>query len=233
MIKYIRLLLSVIGGVLIITSCSPVLKTPAALDERQVSSVPAKTYQIEVGDSLDIKFFYMPELNESVVVRPDGRISLQLVQDIQASGLTPEQLKERLYEKYRAQINQPEITVLVRSFNAQKIYVDGEVNKPGLVPLTGQMTLLQSLASAGGLKDTARSEEIILIRRGPENRPISRVINIEKVVDGTEPTQDLLLLPADIVFVPKSPVANVNLWIDQYIRKNIPIPFGFSYGVTP
>ena len=88
------------------------------------------------------------------------------------------------------------------------------------------MTILQSIASAGGLKDTARINEIILIRRGPENRPASMLVNVEKAIDGNDPAQDLLLEPADIVYVPKSPIANVNLWVDQYIRKNIPIPFG-------
>lgn len=226
-------LLPIIAGLLIVVSCSSALKTPAALDERQAAPAPPKAYQIETGDSLDIKFFYNSELNESVVVRPDGRISLQLVQDVQAAGLTPEQLKDTLYDKYRTQIKLPEITVLVRSFSAQKVYVDGEVFRPGLFPLTGQMTIFQSLASAGGLKETARTQEIIIIRRGPENRPFSRVINLEKVIDGTDPTQDLLLFPADIIFVPRSSIANINLWIDQYIRKNIPVPFGLYYSLTP
>jgi hypothetical protein len=66
-----------------------------------------------------------------------------------------------------------------------------------------------------------------------ENRPASMLVNMEKAINGTDPSQDLTLLPADIVYVPKSPIANVNLWVDQYIRKNIPIPFGFSYNILP
>jgi len=213
---------------LLFTSCSAVVKTPGALNAQ---SDPARDYQIQVGDALDIKFFYHPELNESVVVRPDGRISLQLVHEVQASGLTPETLRENLRGKYEPQISKPEIAVIVRSFTAQKVYVDGEVAKPGLVPLVGSMTVLQSIASAGGLKDTARINEIILIRRGPENRPASMLVNMEKAIDGTDPSQDLALQPADIVYVPRSPIASVNLWVDQYIRKNIPIPFGFSYNL--
>jgi polysaccharide export outer membrane protein len=168
-----------------------------------------------------------------VTVRPDGRISLQLVHEVQAAGLTPEQLRQVLQIKYGTHISQPEIAVLVRSFTAQKVFVDGEVAKPGLIPLTGQMTVLQSLAMAGGLKETARTYEIILIRRGSENRPVSMLVNVEKAIDGSDPSQDLSLLPADIVYVPKSPIANVNLWVDQYIRKNIPIPFGLYYNIAP
>ncbi|MBI5583054.1 MAG: polysaccharide biosynthesis/export family protein [Deltaproteobacteria bacterium] len=194
---------------------------------------PVQDYRIQVGDALDIKLFYHPELNESVIVRPDGRISLQLVHEVQAAGLTPEQLRQHLRDQYAAQISQPEIAVIVRSFTAQKVYVDGEVTKPGLVPLTGAMTLLQSLSSAGGMKDTARTGEVIVIRRGPENRPASMVVNVEKAIDGSDPSQDLALQPADIVYVPKSVIANINIWVDQYIRKNIPIPFGFSYNLAP
>jgi polysaccharide biosynthesis/export protein len=218
---------------LLFASCALAVQTPGALDGSSGPVVPTGEYRIQIGDALDIKFFYHSELNESVIVRPDGRISLQLVYEVQAAGLSPEQLRQTLREKYEPQISKPEIAVIVRSFNAQKVYVDGEVAKPGLIPLAGPMTVLQSIASAGGLKDTARSNEIILIRRGPENRPASIPVNVEKAIDGSDPSQDLALQPADIVFVPKSPIANVNLWIDQYIRKNIPINFGLYYNLVP
>jgi polysaccharide biosynthesis/export protein len=218
---------------LLFASRALAVQTPGALDGSSGPVVPTGEYRIQIGDALDIKFFYHPELNESVIVRPDGRISLQLVYEVQAAGLSPEQLRQILREKYEPQISKPEIAIIVRSFNAQKVYVDGEVAKPGLVPLAGPMTVLQSIASAGGLKDTARSNEIILIRRGPENRPATMLVNVQKAIDGSDPTQDLSLQPADIVFVPKSPIANVNLWIDQYIRKNIPINFGLYYNLVP
>lgn len=222
-----------ITAFLIFTSCSAVVKTSGPLENLPVSNVSLQDYKIQVGDTLDIKFFYHPELNESVVVRPDGRISLQLVHEVQVSGLTPERLRENLRGKYEAQISKPEIAVIVRSFSSQKIYVDGEVVKPGLISLTGPMTILQSIASAGGIKETARLDEVVIIRRGPENRPFSTVVNVEKVINGDDLGQDILLGPADIVYVPRSPIANVNLWVDQYIRKNIPIPVGVYYNMNP
>ncbi len=227
--KKIFVLLWILGIFLQFTSCAAAVKTSGALNARPD---PPRDYQIQVGDALDIKLFYHPELNESVIVRPDGRISLQLVHEVQASGLTPEELRQQLRDKYAPQISQPEIAVIVRSFTAQKVYVDGEVAKPGLVPLNGPMTLLQSLASAGGMKDSARVNEIIIVRRGPDNRPASMLVNVEKAIDGSDPSQDIPLLPADIVYVPKSPIANVNLWVDQYIRKNIPIGSGFYYNLA-
>jgi polysaccharide biosynthesis/export protein len=214
-------------------SCSTAVRAAGDLNRPSDPLTPVQEYRIQTGDALDLKFFYHPELNESVTVRPDGRISLQLIHEVQASGLTPEELRSLLIKKYETLISQPEIAVIIRSFSAQKVYVDGEVAKPGLIPLTGQMTVLQSLAMAGGLKDTARTSEIILIRRGPENRPASMVVNVEKAIDGSDLSQDLPLQPADIVYVPKSSIANVNLWVDQYIRKNIPIPFGLYYNIAP
>jgi polysaccharide biosynthesis/export protein len=214
-------------------SCSTAVRTAGDLNRPSDPLTPVQEYRIQTGDVLDLKFFYHPELNESVTVRPDGRISLQLVHEVQASDLTPEQLRQALQNKYGTQISQPEIAVIVRSFTGQKVFVDGEVAKPGLIPLTGPMTVLQSLAMAGGLKDTARTYEIILIRRGLENRPASMLVNVEKAIDGSDPSQDLSLQPADIIYVPKSPIANINLWVDQYIRKNIPIPFGLYYNIAP
>ena len=105
---------------LLFISCSAVVKTSGPLENLPVSNVSPQDYKIQVGDTLDIKFFYHPELNESVIVRPDGRISLQLVHEVQASGLTPEMLRENLRRKYEAQISKPEIAVIVRLFQLPK-----------------------------------------------------------------------------------------------------------------
>ena len=114
---------------------------------------PATTeqeFKIQVGDELDIKFFYNAGLNEQVIVRPDGRISLQLVHEIIAAGLTPAELTNVLVEKYSGELQRPVITVIVRAFGAQKIYVDREVMKPGVVPILGILTALQAISQAEG-----------------------------------------------------------------------------------
>jgi protein involved in polysaccharide export with SLBB domain len=181
---------------------------------------------------MDIKFFYNPELNEQVTVRPDGRISLQLAHEIMAAGLTPAELTDLLTRTYSSEVDKPEITVIVRSFSGQMVYVDGEVNKPGMLNMIAPMTVLQSLSQAGGVKDTAKRDEIVIIRQGLDNKPVVLLMNMEKVIDGTETSQDLTLMPFDIVYVPKSNIANVNIWVDQYIRKNIPMGIGFGYNLN-
>lgn len=187
-------------------------------------------YRIQPGDTLDIKFFYNPELNESVIVRPDGRISLQLAHDIVAAGLTPAKLNQFLVEKYQSEIRQPEITVIVRTFSAERVYVDGEVFRPGMITLAGPITILQALSTAGGIRDSARDNEVVLIRRGPDGKPTHAIVNVEAIRNGADLSQDILLAPYDIVFVPKSPIANVNKFVDLYIRKNIPVGVGFGFG---
>lgn len=191
---------------------------------------PQQEYRILAGDQLEVKFYYHPEFNEQVTVRPDGRIILQLANELVVEGLTPNELTAILKKNYAADLDRPEIAVIVRGFSAQRVYVDGEVTRPGIVVLTGSMTLLQAISQAGGLKDTARREEIVIMRRGGgDSKLVTTMVDLNKVLDGTDPSQDLTLNPFDVVYVPKSSVANMNLWIDQYLRKNIPIPFSMGY----
>jgi protein involved in polysaccharide export with SLBB domain len=220
-------------------ACGSVVKNPTPLDapEAQVS-VPAREYRIGVGDQLDIQFPYHPEFNRLpvpdsyITVRPDGRISMPLIGAVNVAGLTPEELSQVLKEKYRPELREPEINVLVHTFSTQKVFVDGEVGKPGLIDLLGNMTMLQSIAMAGGLTPTARRKEIIIIRRGADNKPITMTVNADEVINGARPNENILLKPFDIVYVPRSAIANVNLWVDQYIRKNIPITISTGFYVT-
>jgi len=215
-----------------LSGCAPVVKNPTPITYPGIQTTHPYTeqeYRLQVGDQLDVKFFYNPELNEQVTVRPDGRISLQLVHEIMVAGLTPSQLTDSLTKLYAPKLNKPEIVVIVRSFSAQRIYVDGEVTKAGMFPLIGFMSVLQAISQAGGVKDSARTTEVIVIRRGADNKPLVIPVILDKAIDGTDMSQDIVLRPFDIVFVPKSPIANVNVWVDQYVRKNLPIYLSFGY----
>ena len=196
---------------------------PPSLD----SSSPA--YTIHPGDELDVKFFYNPTLNETVKVRPDGRISLQLVQDVRAATLSPSELVTVLKNKYASYLKDPEISVIVRQFEASKVFVDGEVYKAGMVEMPGgYLTIMQAIARAQGLKDTARRDDVLLIRRNGLKRPFVYTVNLEAAMSGTDITQNIPLQPYDIVYVPKSTIANINTWVDQYIRRNIPINLNYD-----
>lgn len=215
-----------------LSSCGPVVRHPVSLSHPSVKTafVPDAEYRIGVGDQLDIKFFYQPELNEIVTVRPDGRISLQLIQEVRAAGLTAAELNDKLVTAYSSELKKPAITVIVRTFTDHRVYLDGEINKAGLVPMVGPMTVLQSISQAGGLKESAKTDEVIVARQGDDGKYFSMVVNLDKAVDGSDMNQDILLRPNDIVFVPRSHIADVNMWVDLYIRRNVPIPVTAGYG---
>jgi protein involved in polysaccharide export with SLBB domain len=213
-------------------SQQPNLKPEAA--GIKITSQKPQDYLIQPGDELEIKFFYNPEINEKVMVRPDGKISLQLVDEVPAAGLKPLQLDDVLTRKYAKELKNPMLTVIVRSFASQRIYVGGEVTKEGLVDLTVGMTPLQAVLNAGGFKETGNPESAIVIRKGKDNRPVPIKMNLKDVMYGKSGSADFILQPDDIVFVPKTAIAKVNKFVNQYIEDLFlfrGVSFGFSYEV--
>ena len=194
------------------------------------SSEPSP-YFIQPGDQLDIKFFYNPELNETLTVRPDGKISLQLVDEVQAADLKPSELDDELTKKYARELKKPAITVIVRSFGGQRIFVGGEVNRQGLITIAGNMTPLQAVFNSGGFKETASPENAIIIRKGPGNEPVPIAMNLEDAMQGKTGNADFLLQPDDILYVPKSAIAKANKFVNQYIE-NLLLFRGVSLGFT-
>ena len=181
---------------------------------------------ISPGDELEISFFHTPELNTSVIVRPDGKIGLPLAQGLQAANRTPEDLALSLRRIYQAELLDPDVAVNVRTFSAYRIHVGGEVEEPGLFPLIGSITILDAIFQAGGYNTRARLDGVLLLRRDPAGGRLTIPVNIKEAISGKDPSQNLTLLPSDIVLVPPSAVANLNTWIDHYIRLNLPIDFG-------
>ncbi len=200
--------------------------------ERPASIVYTKSivYTIAAGDRLDIKFFYNPELNESVTVRPDGVISLQLIDEIKAAGLKPAELDQKLTDLYSRELRKPVLTVIVRSFTRQRIYVGGEVNTPGLIVLPAGMSTLQAIFQSGGFKETADPAETLVIRKGENSKPVPIRIDLAAVMDA-DGGSDFKLQPDDIVYVPKSSIANTNKFIDEYIGGLLMFR-GWSFGVS-
>jgi len=209
-----------------LVSCAPnrlhVTPAPPSQLDEQTAAFREQEYVIATGDTLDVKFMYNPEFNElAIPVRPDGRISLQLAPDIKVAGMTPSHLREMLREKYAAELREPEVVVIIRSFAENRVFVDGEVSA-GYVDLTARMTVMRALETRGGVHDTGRLSQVIVIRKDFEGKPTATVLDLRKVIDGTDPSQDIRLMPYDIVYVPKSNIANVDLFVQQYITSLIP-----------
>jgi len=192
-------------------------------------------YVLQPGDVIEIKFFYNPELNEHIIIRPDGKISLQLIDEVEAAGLTPSKLDRILTGKYEKILKFPEVTVIVKEFSGQKIYVGGEVNSPGIIPLSGKLTSLQAILQAGGFKNTAELKSVVILRNQGTEDPLFMTINLKEDLSTAAHQNDILLKPYDIVFVPKTTIAKMNQFVDQYIEKLIPISksIGVFYNLNP
>ncbi len=232
------LLAGLIAAIALLAACAPnSVINPASISQmdQQSRAYPQKEYVIAAGDTLDIKFMNNPEFNEiGVPVRPDGRLSLQLAPEVKAAGLTPGQLRDQLTQKYASELKKPEITIIVRGFSDQKIFVDGEVLLPGVVELKGPTTVMRAIAQARGLRESARISNVIVIRKDFEGKPMAANLNLSNVINGTDLSQDIYLMPYDIVYVPKSNIARVNKFVDEYINRVVPGGFpGFQTFANP
>ncbi len=195
---------------------------PTALSE----SGPPRVARLMPGDEIEVKFYHNPELNDGAVVRPDGKISLQLVHDVAAEGLTPEELRASLARAYTGILEKPEVCVLVRELKSRAVYVGGEVRSPGRITIVSDLTLLEAVTEAGGVnRETAQRSNVVLLRRS-EGATHAHTVNLAAIQDGR--TQgEIYLRPGDVVYVPSTRIANVNLWIAQHINQLVP-QFGFT-----
>ncbi len=175
---------------------------PAA--DSKAAPVPATTdpsYVIGPEDVLDINVWKEPDVSRIVPVRPDGRISLPLINDVQAGGLSPQQLAALVTEKLRKYFNEPQVTVIVTAINSQRVFVVGEVLRAGAFPLLPGMTVLQALSSAGGFTTFADVKKIHVMRLR-DGKHVELPFNYRDVLRGDNPEQNIKLEPGDTVVVP-------------------------------
>lgn len=290
---------------------TPPAPTPAGPPPVNPASGAAE-YVLQRGDDLSIRAYNLPQLEGEFRIRPDGKISVILLNDVQASGLTPAQLGQFLSEAYSQHFRNPRLTVIVRSIAAQNVYVGGDVAIPAAVPVRGQLSAVQAVTAAGGVKDVT-SDQVVIVRNSEQGEPQTESVSVREVVSGqradpvlrpsdtvyvqrstinvyiggevghpgmvplsggmtimaaifqaggfrqTAKTSSVVLLrdggksgpvamtvsledvftdgprtklePFDVVFVPKSKIAKLNQWVDQYIRQMSPatLSMGFSY----
>jgi polysaccharide export outer membrane protein len=162
---------------------------------------PPAGYVIGPDDVLSIVFWYEKDMSADAVVRPDGKISLPLLNEIQASGLTPEELRKSITAAANDYVADPRVVVVVKAINSRKVFITGQVHKPGPYPLGGPTTVLQLIAMAGGLQDWADSKKITIIRN-ENGRPSTYLFNYNDVERRKNVAQNIELKPGDTVMVP-------------------------------
>ncbi len=160
-----------------------------------------KDYVIGADDVLDVSVWKEQELTRTLQVRPDGKISMPLVGDVQAAGLTPGQLSQSIGEKLKKYLTAPQVTVILTQINSQRVYVIGEVTRPGAYPVLPGMTILQAISSAGGLTQFANSKKIFLMRN--EDRTQAKYpFSYKEVLDGRKAEENLMVKAGDTIVVP-------------------------------
>jgi protein involved in polysaccharide export with SLBB domain len=197
------------------------------------AAAAAALYRVARGDELQLRFLYTPELNLNVVVRSDGRVSLPLVGDVLVEGLTVPALTERVQRQLAEQVRRPQVVINIGPSSSQRVFVGGEVQRPGVQPLIGPLTVLQAVMAAEGLRDSAQPAEVLVLRRGPPGTP-SEVLRVDlaQLLAGAAGASDPMLMPYDVIVVPRSGIASVGLWVDQYLRRTLPFSLGFTYNLN-
>jgi len=174
------------------TAPAPTVSTPLVIPPQ---------YVIGADDVMSVVFWKDKDLSADVTVRPDGMISLPLLNEVRAAGLTPSQLKDRIAEEARNYVQDPTVTVEVKAINSRKVYITGGVRKAGPYPLSGSMRVLQLIAIAGGLDDYANRQKIV-IYRSEDGRQVSFKFNYKEVLNQKHLEQNIELKPGDTVAVP-------------------------------
>jgi polysaccharide biosynthesis/export protein len=190
------------------------------------ASLDTGGYRIQPGDQLAIDFYLNSEFNDNVTVQPDGRVVLRLVGPVQASGLSPGQLAGSINQAYSRELKNPSATVHLQNMPSRQVFVQGQVNHPGAFALQPGMTALQAIASAGGHTDEAAMNNVVLIRRDSCGHADGSKLDLASASETPDKGEDVMLMPHDTLVVPRSKIANVDLFVKQYVRDVLPVqPF--------
>jgi len=176
----------------------PATDTPAS----RVTSVKLDAYIIGVGDGLGVSVWKEPELSKNVPVRPDGMITLPLIGEIKAAGLTPIQLQDQITAALSKVMSDPQVVVVVEAVNSLSFNIMGNVFKPGYYPLGRSITILDAIALSGGFRDFAKQKKIYILRTAPDGTEQKIHFNYKQVIKGQKMSQNIMVEPRDTIVVP-------------------------------
>lgn len=220
--------------VLAVAGCGPEVSPKyQQIDAFDAMSETPPPYIIGPGDDLSVVFPFNPELNYEGPVGPDQNFTIPVAGTISTAGRTSQEVEAAIAKALtdRKIARNPSVSISIRRY-AQVIYVGGEVKNPGAIPLQNRMDPLQAVLAAGGALDTARTGSVVIVRRGPDGKPILRVVDLDALLHTGDHTQAVALRAQDTVFVPKTTIADIDLWVDQYLNKTLPFQKGFSYSIN-
>jgi polysaccharide export outer membrane protein len=187
-------------------------------------------YRLYPGDELEIVAPSAPELNRVVTVQPDGRITMPLIPPVMAADRSAPELEAALAKAYASQLLEPYVNVSVKAAGPLKVFVAGEVDKPGVYDMPGDIDALRAIIEAGGFKTSARQSQVVIIRRGPGGRAMMRTVDLKLALKDPARADLVPLRRFDIIYVPRTGLADAGVFV-QHIRDLIPGQVGFTYAV--
>lgn len=190
-------------------------------------------YRFFPGDSIDVTVHTAPELSRTALIGPDGRVSLPLLANVMVADRTDAEIANVIADAYAAEmLRDPIVEVRRASLGPQKIIVGGQVNSPGLVEMPSAIGALEAIMLAGGFQDTAARGDVVVLRRAPGGGLMMRTVNMHRALDG-QPDADMIQLRRhDIVFVPRSTVAEVTNFMQQYVYGVLPLDQALSFAIA-
>ena len=203
---------------------------PHPMDQFQRWDNSEPHYRLYPGDQIDIVVNSAPELSRTLTVGPNGRIVMPMAEPIMAAGRTMGDVQQELSAHLSKQLVDPRVIVTPRAYGPQQIYIGGEVVQQGTFTLPGPIGTLEAIFMAGGLRTSARSSQVVVLRRTPQGGFMARTVDFKDGLNNTRSFADnIQLRRGDIIFVPRSDIAEIGLFMQQYFRDALPVNFNLSY----
>jgi protein involved in polysaccharide export with SLBB domain len=220
----------------VLAACaSPDVFTPAPHPTAEFTNIGYATwtddepaYRLYPGDEIEVQVPSAPELGKTVTVQPDGRVSLPLIDPVLIADRSIVDAEAMISTAYASQLLNPRVTIGVRA-QPLKVFVGGEVLKPGVYDMPGDINALQAVILAGGYTNFAKRNGVVLIRRGPQGKPMMRLVDLRAATADPGHFTMAPLRRFDIIYIPKTGVAEAGDFVQQYIRNVLPVSAGFSY----
>jgi len=185
----------------------------AAVAQQQVAprltTVTEERYRLQPGDVFEVQYRYSPEFNQTVTVQPDGYVSLEVGGDLKVAGLTIEQARLAILKKASVRLQDPVATLVLKEFQKPYFVIAGEVSLPGKIEMRERITALQAIMLAGGMKEGARSSQVVVFRRINTDTAEVKLLNLKSIRSTADLENDLTLQPGDMVFVPRDKISKI------------------------
>jgi len=175
----------------------------------QLSTVTEERYRLQPGDVLEIQYRYSPEFNQAVTVQPDGYVTLEIGGDLKIAGLTIEQTRQMILRRASARLRDPVATIVLKEFQKPYFVVAGEVAQPGRIEMRERVTAIQAIMLAGGMKESARSSQVVVFRKINSDTAEVKLLNLKSIRRTSDLENDLTLQPGDMVYVPRDKISKI------------------------